>query len=136
MAQKNFCGPKVKVKVNSPGRQLRFLHLLLQFSTDFDKTGCILFTIGWSNFLLLRFLNFYLRPKCHRLKVCIPKICIFKNFFENHMAAILFWDKNSKIWATKSCSIRLWKKCNQNYQNRLKIVGEDVKTVKVYHGKK
>ena len=37
-----------------------FLHLLLQFYTDCDKIGCILFTIGWSNFPLFRFLNFYI----------------------------------------------------------------------------
>ena len=61
MAQKIFCSQKVKVrvKVNSHSRPLRFHHLLLQFLTDLDETGCILFTIGWANFVLLRILNFY-----------------------------------------------------------------------------
>ena len=56
MAQKKFCGQKVKVKVkvNSHSRPLRFHHLLLQFLTDLDKTGCILFTIGWANFCMIR----------------------------------------------------------------------------------
>ena len=62
-----FAGPMVKV--NSRGRPLRIHHLLLQFSTDFDNSFCILFTIGWTTFLLLRILNFDLRPKWHRLKV-------------------------------------------------------------------
>ena len=84
MAQKNFCGPKVKVKVkvSSPGRPLRILHLLLQFSTDLDNSFCILFTIGWTTFLLLRILNFDLRPKWHRLKVGIQKTSVFKIFFK------------------------------------------------------
>ena len=58
-----ICGPKVKVKVmvSSPSRLLRFSHLLLQFSTHFDNSFCILFTIRWTSFLLLRIFNFYLR---------------------------------------------------------------------------
>ena len=78
MAQKKFCGPKVKVKVkvSSLGRPLRILHLLLQFSTDLDNSFCIFFTIGWTNFLLYEILNFYLSPKWHR-----PKVCNFFFFF-------------------------------------------------------
>ena len=63
------------------GRLLRFFDLLLQFSTDLDNSFCILFTIGWTNFLTIQILIFFLRPKWHHLKVCIPK---------NQTAAILF----------------------------------------------
>ena len=80
MAQKIFCGPKVKV--NSPGRQLRFLHLLLQLSTDFDKTGCILFTIGWASFCAIRILNFFSKQNGGHL--------IFKKVLKN----AYFWYAN------------------------------------------
>ena len=45
------------------GRLLRFLHLLLQFLTDLDNSFCILFTIGWTNFLLYEIWNFYPKTK-------------------------------------------------------------------------
>ena len=41
------------------GRLLRIHHLLLQFLTDLDNSFCILFTIGWTNFGLIRILNFF-----------------------------------------------------------------------------
>ena len=59
------------------GRLLRFHHLLLQFLTDLDNSGCILFTIGWTSFCAIRILNFCLRPKWHHLKVCQPKKVFF-----------------------------------------------------------
>ena len=102
MAQKIFCGQKVKVKVNSHSRPLRFHHLLLQFLTDLDNSGCILFTIGWTSFCAIRILNFCLRPKWHHLKVCKLRKSVFYNKCQNEMAAILFWDKNSKFWSYKS----------------------------------
>ena len=71
------------------GRLLRFFYLL-QFLTDLDNSFCILFTIGWTNYCAIRILNFYLRPKWHHLKVCIPKTSIFENIFQNQTAAILF----------------------------------------------
>ena len=72
MTKKNFCGPKVKVKVkvNSLGRPLRFRYLLLQFLTDLDNSGGILFVIGWTTIALTRIFNFYLITKRPRLKVC------------------------------------------------------------------
>ena len=72
------------------GRLLRFHHLLLQFLTDLDNSGCILFTIGWTSFCAIRILNFCLRPKWHHLKVCQPKKSVFYNKYQNEMAAILF----------------------------------------------
>ena len=47
MTKKKFRGPKVKVKVkvNSLGRPLRFRYLLLQFLTDLDNSGGILFVM-------------------------------------------------------------------------------------------
>ena len=92
MTKKKFCGPKVKVKVkvNSLGRPLRFRYLLLQFLTDLDNSGGILFVIGWANFCMIRILNFCLRPKWHHLKVCQPKKSVFYNKYQNEMAAILF----------------------------------------------
>ena len=55
------------------GRLLWFLHLLLQFITDLDNSFCILFTIGWNNFLLLRILNFYPKTKWRTLNFEICK---------------------------------------------------------------
>ena len=72
------------------GRPLRFRYLLLQFLTDLDNSGGILFVIGWANFCVIRILNFCLRPKWHHLKVCQPKKSVFYNKYQNEMAAILF----------------------------------------------
>ena len=116
------------------GRPLRFLHLLLQFLADFDKTGCILFVIGQTTIPLFRILNFYLKTKWRpydfqkSFKKYIFLVCILSG------GAILAWDKNLKIWTVESYSIRLWRECNQFYQNRLKIVEEDAETVTVYPG--
>ena len=79
------------------GRPLRFLHLLLQFLTDFDKTGCILFVIGQTTIPLLRILNFYLKTKWRTFdfqKSCknyIFLVCILSG------GAILAGDKNLKF---------------------------------------
>ena len=55
------------------GRLLRLLHLLLQFSTDLDNSFCILFTIGWTSYLLLRILNFCPKTKWRPLDFGISK---------------------------------------------------------------
>ena len=88
MAKKKFCGPKVKVKVkvSSPGRPLRILHLLLQFSTDLDNSFCIFFTIGWTNFLLYEILNFCPKTKWRPLDFGISEKKKFANF-----QAVPFW---------------------------------------------
>ena len=80
MTKKNFRGPKVKVKVkvNSLGRPLRFRYLLLQFLTDLDNSGGILFVIGWTSFCMIRILNFYLKTKWRPFHF---DICYKKHFF-------------------------------------------------------
>ena len=60
------------------GRLLRFHHLLLQFLTDLDNSGCILFTIGWTSFCAIRILNFYLKTKWRPFHF---DICCKKHFF-------------------------------------------------------
>ena len=79
------------------GRLLRLLHLLLQFSTDLDNSFCILFTIGWTSYLLLRILNFCPKTKWRPLDFGISK----KKICQLSGGAILVWDRNSKFWATK-----------------------------------
>ena len=76
--EKKFWG--TKVKVNSPGRPLRFFYLLLQFLTDLDNSFCILFTIGWTSFLLLKILNFFPKTKWRPLdfEICKKKIANFQ----------------------------------------------------------
>ena len=84
------------------GRLLRFHHLLLQFLTDLDNSGCILFTIGWTSFCAIRILNFYLKTKWRPFHF---DICCKKHFFsvcKLSGGAILVWDKNSKFWSHKS----------------------------------
>ena len=73
------------------GRLLRFLHLLLQFSTDFDKTGGIFFTIGWSNFSLFRILNFYLKKNGGHL--IFKKVLKNTYFWYAYFQAVPFWSE-------------------------------------------
>ena len=60
------------------GRPLRFRYLLLQFLTDLDNSGGILFVIGWTSFCMIRILNFYLKTKWRPFHF---DICYKKHFF-------------------------------------------------------
>ena len=78
------------------GRLLRFLHLLLQFLTDLDNSFCILFTIGWTNFLMFQNFEFLSQNKMATIW--------FRNFKKNKFAnfqAVPFWSemkiRNSKL---------------------------------------
>ena len=79
------------------GRPLRFFYLLLQFLTDLDNSGGILFVIGQTTIPLFRILNFYLKTKWRTFdfeKSCkkyIFLVCILSG------GAILAGDKNLKF---------------------------------------
>ena len=73
------------------GRPLRFFYLLLQFLTDLDNSGGILFVIGWTSFCMIRILNFYLKTKWRPFHF---DICYKKHFFRlANFQVVPFWSE-------------------------------------------